>query len=232
MALSIEINAEILRELIASRGMIQRANNRISYEEALEAVKQIGKFCEPNFQIDKANEFAYECALRWCINDPQMKCVDLNGQVIPADPQKGLYIYGNVGTGKSMLLDICRTFCKLYRISIKSAGAVYPLAWKTWRADDICDEVAGSGDLRPWKEEICLCIQDLGNEPQEVLYMGNRRRVLRSVLEARGDMFDRLTFISSNLRPDKLTEFYGPRVSSRINQMCNFIFLGGQDRRR
>ena len=91
--------------------------------------------------------------------------------------------------------------------------------------------MAEEGDLTPWKEEISLCIQDLGNEPSEVMYMGNRRRVLRSVLEARGDMYDRLTLISSNFPPERLGEVYGQRVASRIRQMCNPIYLGGSDRR-
>lgn len=230
--LSIELNNEVLAQLIDSRGMVRRAIHRVPFDEAMEAVQIIGSYAVPGFTIDANNQFAYECAVRWCINDPQMKCIDTNGQVIPGDPHKGLYVYGNVGTGKSILLDVCRVLCRVYKLSIKAGDQVHPLAWRTFRADDICDQVSADGDLRQYKDEICLCIQDLGNEPQEVLYMGNRRRVLRSVLEARGDMFDRLTLISSNFRPEKLGDVYGPRVKSRIQQMCNFIYLGGQDRRK
>ena len=227
----LNITNEQLAALIQSRGMIVRAAQRVSFEEAMRAVQRIGTYATADFVIDGQNRFAYENAVRWCINDPEAWCVGKQGKAHRADPQKGLYVYGDTGTGKSLLLDICRTLCKVYGIGIKAGEKAVPLAWKTYRADDICDRVAEEGDLTPWKEEISLCIQDLGNEPSEVMYMGNRRRVLRSVLEARGDMYDRLTLISSNFPPERLGEVYGQRVASRIRQMCNPIYLGGSDRR-
>lgn len=227
-----EITTDLLKQLVGSRGMVVRAEQRVPFQEAMDAVKVIGEFLAPGFQIDEHNRFAYENAVRWCINDPAMKCNAFEGPVIPADAQKGLYIFGNVGTGKSLLLDVCRLLCKIYRIGVKSGDEPTPLAWTTGRADDICDQIAADGDLKIWKDYPVLCIQDLGNEPPEVLYMGNRRRVMRSVLEARGDMYDRLTLISSNIRPEKLGEFYGARVASRIKQMCNAILMGGPDRRK
>ena len=117
-------------------------------------------------------------------------------------------------------------------INVKYGDQISPLAWTTYRADDICDLFSQDGDLHRWKETKSLCIQDLGTEPTELLYMGNRRRVLRSILEARGDVYDRLTLISSNFPPNALADTYGFRVQSRIVQMCNPIYLGGNDRRK
>lgn len=225
------IPIEALRDLLNTRGMIQRATQRITFEEGMQAVREIGAFLVPGFTIDKDNAFAYENVLRWCISDPAMICYGENGKT-PGDLQKGIYIYGNVGTGKSLLLDIFRTMCRHYGIKAKYGDQIAPLAWTTYRSDDICDLYSQDGDLLRWKETKSLCIQDLGNEPAELLYMGNRRRVLRSILEARGDTFDRVTLISSNFPPSHLIEVYGPRVQSRINQMCNPIYLGGNDRRK
>lgn len=232
MELSVNITNDLLARLISSRGMIVRAQQRIRLPEALEAVRIIGTFSTPAFVLDDNNRFAYDNLLRWCISDPAMQCMGEDGQPVPGDLQKGIYLYGDTGTGKSLLLDICRTFCKIYKIGIKAGDQVSPLAWRTERADDICDAVGADGDLQQWKAEKVLCIQDLGNEPAEILYMGNRRRVLRSVIEARGDMYDRLTLISSNFPPSKLAPIYGNRVQSRIRQMCNPIYLGGNDRRK
>jgi hypothetical protein len=62
--------------------------------------------------------------------------------------------------------------------------------------------------------------------------MGNRRRVLGSIIEARGDLSGRLTLISSNMKIDKAGSLYGPRVQSRLIEMCNILTLSGPDRRR
>ena len=225
------IPLEALRDLLASRGMVVRAMQKISFAQGWAAINEIGAYMVPGFRIDEANRFAYENVLRWCINDPEMLCEGPDGKRT-ADPQKGLYIYGNVGTGKSMLLDVFRTFCRYYHINVKYGDQIAPLAWTTYRADDICDLFSQDGDLHRWKETKSLCVQDLGTEPTELLYMGNRRRVLRSILEARGDVYDRLTLISSNFPPNALADAYGSRVQSRIVQMCNPIYLGGSDRRK
>ena len=64
--------------------------------------------------------------------------------------------------------------------------------------------------------------------------MGNRRKVLRSIIEQRADRADRMTLITSNYPPDaeEIVQIYGYRVMSRIKQMCNVICLPGQDRRK
>lgn len=227
------IPIEILKDLVYTRGMVLRSDQRITLDQALPALMEIGRYMVPGFTIDPNNEFAYMNVLRWCINDPAMECYNFNGDTrIQADPQKGLYIYGNVGTGKSVLLDVFRVLCLFYKFGAKYGDRVDKLAWKTYRSDTICDMYMEDGDLKEWKDIPCLGIQDLGSEPAELLYMGNRRRVLRSIIEARGDVFDRLTIISSNIPPSALGEVYGPRVQSRIAQMCNVYRLGGPDRRK
>lgn len=224
------IPIEALNDLLATRGRVQRAEQRISFETGLRQLVEIGTALEPTFRIDKDNEFAYHNILKWCINDSTMLCNTENGKA-PADPCKGIYVYGNVGTGKSMLLDVFRIFCRYNKLGAFYGHEAGMLAWQTWRADDMCDQFSQDGDLHRWKEIKCLCIQDLGNEPAELLYMGNRRRVLRSIIEARGDAYDNLTLISSNIPPEHTADLYGPRVQSRIMQMCNAYLMGGKDRR-
>ena len=78
-----------------------------------------------------------------------------------------------------------------------------------------------------------ICIQDLGSEQMESLYMGNRENVIRRMIEYRGDRTDMLTLITSNLpmAHQKLEEKYGDRVVSRLNEMCNYLEIKGKDRR-
>ena len=88
--------------------------------------------------------------------------------------------------------------------------------------------------MSAYKTAPMLCIQDLGNEPQEALYMGNRLDVARYIIEYRGDAHAELTFITSNLRMggDILKERYGDRVASRLMEMCNYYEIKGKDRRK
>ena len=85
-----------------------------------------------------------------------------------------------------------------------------------------------------YKKQAMLGIQDLGNEPQESLYMGNRLDVVRNLIEYRGDKQDEMTFITSNLRinGDILIDRYGDRVASRLVEMCNYFEIKGKDRRK
>lgn len=202
---------------------MQRLNTGITVKEAGETLLAIGRYLTADFTIDKSNHDAYQDALTWCI-----------GKEGKLDLNKGIYIYGNTGTGKTMLLALMLNICRYYGIQFRISNGDHMLIGKTVRADEICDDYAETGDLSKWVDYPSLCINDLGSEPSETLYMGNRRRVMRSILEQRADRADRMTLISSNFPPDseEIVQMYGHRVRSRIQQMCNIIFLPGPDRRK
>jgi len=79
-----------------------------------------------------------------------------------------------------------------------------------------------------------MAFQDLGSEPMESLYMGNRLNVMRQILENRGDRTDVITLITSNLpiNCQEFTSMYGDRVASRLLEMCNYFEIKGTDRRK
>ena len=64
--------------------------------------------------------------------------------------------------------------------------------------------------------------------------MGNRINVLRQILEYRGDQTDKITLITSNLPMNhkRFIDRYEDRVSSRLNEMCNYFEIKGKDRRK
>ena len=109
-----------------------------------------------------------------------------------------------------------------------------PLSWAITRADEVCQEYVANGEIQRYKQRAMIGIQDLGQEPKEVLYMGNRLNVLQQLLEYRGDRTDQLTLITSNLRisSDTLKRDYGDRVQSRLVEMCNYFEIKGRDRRK
>lgn len=142
--------------------------------------------------------------------------------------QRGIYLSGPTGSGKTLAMAILR---KIYVNNPIKEGST-SVRWRERRADALVDEYARDGDLMDYKSGTqLLCIGDLGSEPLEALYMGNRCNVIGSILEARGDR-DCVTMATSNVPLSRLGELYGDRVASRARQMFVEVQMLGKDRRK
>lgn len=206
-----------------------------SMDEMMDLVSIYGRGVCPGFRIDADNRDLYEQLVLWTVGSPLMRCLDpVTGARIQGDPNKGIYIGGMTGRGKSVALKVLRRLHDLNPLACRDRFGNVRLAgsWTERRADEITDAYAIDGSIVDLKNEPILCIQDFGSEPQESLYMGNRVAVMRSLLEYRGDT-RWLTFISSNIPMghEYLRQRYGDRVQSRLRAMCNYLELGGEDRR-
>lgn len=221
----------------ADRFFIDRPMLKVPPEDMREILTRVGKMVCPAFRIDDANRFVYENIALWCNGDPSAKCMSPDGSsVVDIDIYKGIYLAGPTGTGKSVCLDVMRIYTDL----IGQTYCKEKMRWATYRSDAICEDYARNGNLSKFCDEKVLCIQDLAAEPTETLYMGNRRRVLKSILENRGDDPTKITIVSSNRKIDTLAfsnekrekmEIYGDRVQSRAYTMFNYFILEGKDRR-
>ena len=224
---------------VKSRGLFNSIE-RFTYKPydmdyALKVVNGLGRSRTPKFKIDEENRFTYENLIRWVHGDSEMLCLNPETR----EPMKGrlnagIYIAGNTGTGKSWALEIMTAYSLIDNVQFKVDDNNCCLHWENVRADSICEEFAREGSVERFKRRCILGIQDLGAEPVESLYMGNRLEVLRSVLESRGDRTDRITLITSNfpISHVKLAERYGDRVASRLAEMCNYFEIRGRDRRK
>ncbi len=213
--------------------------NLLTVDQALYVIEEIGKSRTPDFTIDKDNRFVYENFIKWIHGDSSLKALDpISGEVVSGALNKGIYIAGPTGTGKSWCLDIMREYSAACRYCVEVPGndrsRREPLTWQFIRAKEVCDEYARTGNINQYSKRLILALQDLGSEPPEMAYMGNREDVIRQVLECRGDMNDCLTLISSNLRISgaAIEKRYGDRVASRLVEMCNYYELKGADRRK
>lgn len=206
-----------------------------SVDAALEIVMALGRQRTPRFVIDQHNRFAYENFVKWLHGDPTMQAIDPNtGKAVQGDFYRGIYIAGGTGTGKSWCMEIMAKYASLFKFPIAYGGQGGTLVWKTARAEDIVADFTRTTGIAPYKEVGALCIQDLGSEPAESVAMGNRIAVLRTLLEYRGDRSDCLTLITSNysIKSAMLTKIYGERVASRLDEMCNYFEIRGEDRRK
>ena len=213
----ISITPELAAQLIG-RPRVQRPEQEYSSEDALRLAAEIGRQMCAGFVLDEDNRPAYEMIAAWLVNEPKPKL----------SPFKGIYLQGATGTGKTICLDIFRIVARYLQVEVNGET----MRWQSVSTAEVCDTYLETGSTEQYRSATVVCFQDLGGEPTEVLYMGNRRNVMRQILEARGDRPDFLTLITSNIPADKLGSYYGDRVASRIKQMCNIITMGGADRRK
>ena len=223
---------------IKDRGIF-RSIKRYSYDYDLESaktvVRSIGEYRIPAFSIDSENGFIYENLIKWVMGDSSFQCLDPETKSQTTGRlDKGIFVAGNTGSGKSWALEIMSAFSQVDNIKFEIDGNFHKLSWGCYRADFICDEYAATGQISKYKQMPVLAVQDFGSEPQESLYMGNRFSVMRQIIETRGDHTDLITLISSNypLNHKYLKDTYGDRVISRLYEMCNYFELKGKDRRK
>ena len=109
-----------------------------------------------------------------------MKCLNPDTkEIIPGRLNAGIYIAGNTGSGKSWALEIMAAYTLIYNFQIQIGENKRCLYWSNFRTDTICDEYTSEGTFDRYKKMYIIGIQDLGAEPVESMYMGNRINVLK-----------------------------------------------------
>lgn len=209
---------------------------------SLQVIEALGQERFEGFVIDDDNRFVYENLIRWVHADPEFKCMDPETRtIVPGNLKAGIYLAGNTGTGKSWALELMSVYSTIDNVQvIVGDNLKRSLEFPAFRADAVCDEYAHEGSVEKYKKMSIVCFQDLGTEPIETLFMGNRQNVFEQILGYRGDRNDQITLISSNLPilinapkdKDPLRKRYDERVTSRLIEMCNYFELRGKDRRK
>ena len=199
----------------------------------MDALITLGKQVEPRFVVDAANRNCYANLLKWLACDPSFRCVDpTTRKGEPGRVKKGLYLFGPTGTGKTLATKLLSMLASLSGVRIQQAGQQYSLAWSDVQCAALTEQVRRGESIDDVLQARAICFQDLGTEPEEAVYMGNRIQVMRSVIESRGE-WGNITIVTSNipLESQQLRARYGDRAVSRLMGMCNYLVLGGADRR-
>lgn len=208
-----------------------RTRANITFERAFRLYVSIGRGMEPGFTIDNDNRFVTENIVKWLIGDNSMRCTRYDTKENTAGRlDKGLYLCGPTGTGKTMALAVLSAFAGHIGATVTLGGKKEFLLWGSVHASRICESYTLTGNMDYARRKI-LCIQDLGAEPMESVYNGNRISTLGVLLSERGDNPARITIITSNYPISALSGRYSDRTASRIIGMCNYFELRGEDRR-
>ena len=136
----------------------------------------------------------------------------------------GIIIYGNTGTGKTLIFELLRRV-------INPKDSQYFLIRNT--LDIVLNfNIEGHASFRH-HDKFNMMYDDLGNENKGVFY-GDDVDVFEKLIQFRYDLYrskQLRTFFTTNLTQDELQEKYGPRVWSRLKEMCSHVILDDGDKR-
>lgn len=205
--------------------------------KVLEEIMRIGKSLMKNFQLNEFDLKVFKTLIKYFYEDAEFEKLNSHHNL-----NKGIFLHGNIGTGKSRVFEIFNVFTKKYLPGKK---------FHVVKTSDIADAFYSQGLVAIQKhgllsfemydstpditKPIIKCYDDLGVEPKLIKSYGNERNVMADILLKRYDLFTRYgmkTFISTNYNADDIEVNYGDRVRSRLREMCNDIVYEGTDRRR
>jgi hypothetical protein len=144
--------------------------------------------------------------------------------------QKGFILIGNPGVGKTY-------FMKAFHEHRK------PNRRRGWELDhfSLNTQVRQLGSINLQYYDHDFYLDDFGADVKTVTVYGTPTEPIVDLISGRYDKWQnammgigelRLSFISTNLTPDHFVNVYGERIWSRIQEMCNVIFITGENLRK
>lgn len=159
------------------------------------------------------------------------------------DPDKGLWIWGEVGTGKSTLLRLVASYHRhLSYVKKATPEGVVTYAAQGFRIHHcarVAAEYASYG--LPAIEAIAhnkdkpfaVGFDEMGREPIPVKHFGAEMNIMAYILRLRYEHRRQCrTYVTSNLNPEGIRMLYGSYVQDRVYEMFNLLNLGGESFRK
>ena len=144
-------------------------------------------------------------------------------------PKFGLMLMGLCGNGKTTLVKALQSI--LWHLCLRN-GSGEKMQMSFYTAKALARMFAEGGT--DFEASVCLlpmlAIDDLGNEPKQVMVYGNALTPLADILEMR---YDRrlFTIVTTNSTPEQIRAAYGARIADRLNEMMEtVIFTNGSYR--
>lgn len=188
-----------------------------------------------NFNIDSDNESIIKDVADWCfrIQQPSAKL----------NPGLGLWMYGNIGTGKSLLMQTVIEFISKWWIYsedefLGGRNYGYPRTpdLNISSAFKLCLTFAKSG--YEVFSPLPKFIDEIGTEPENTKYMGTPINVMQFVFEEMTKEMKNGVFtyvppiVTTNLSFNQILDRYGERVVDRIGEMFNLVEFRGASYRK
>lgn len=196
--------------------------SRVDYEAARyivwKAIETSLRDKGENFKVDGNTREVLPELTRYFIGDPACKY----------DLRKGLYLWGNVGRGKTFLVRILKTFVDA--IDFKQRQ------FRIENAINIESQILQTESFKPLAEfsKDVWCFDDAGQERPNAAIFGNHFSTFGELIAMRYNLFIKVgtvTHVTTNVPPQATIDRFGHRLQSRCNEMFNFIKLEGEDKR-
>jgi len=188
-----------------------------------EEINTIGKEFTPNFVISEVDAPYYTALVKY----------------FAGNSTKGLYVGGEVGTGKTISMKIMQRMFGGFSI-ISSRHLVREFLQSKVNGMDVLDlygrnsfQKDANGN-RNIKKPINICIDDLGLDEVNSKLYGNQVNIFMEILLDRYECwieFGMKTLITTNASPQIMEESYGLRVRERLREMCEYVTIVGKSKR-
>jgi len=230
-------------EELAKQGYVRTQEQIKTKQAEVEYWENINKQTPLEFSRDQKwiifrNELNQQCHGFWEFTDENTEIIQnlfryFNNEPGEYDLNKGIYIQGMFGVGKTSILKA------LLEVPFKKMGY---LDWKFNRAKQTsCFRIISEYDLYSstkepgyqFEQKYCQgewYFDDFGSEPKPKYAKAVSTPFIGSLIEFKyhHNKTSKL-YITSNLSIEMVGETYGYRVESRLKEMCNFITLDGKD---
>ena len=145
------------------------------------------------------------------------------------DTEKGLFFYGEVGTGKSTLMKILAEYQRTMERGFKCVNCASLTAqFASFGIESLNESTWNEGyrGVNPIERGF----DELGRETLPAKYYGNELNVMQHIIQIRYDLKAK-THITSNLQPEEIEKLYGQHIYDRCIEMFNFIHIKGESKR-
>lgn len=221
---------ELLTTATARLKPSQDSKSSTKHELDMVLEGQIFRACfttvEPKFDAKKSNRDILNTIFAWV-----WKYEDMN--VLNVDFDKGFFLYGDLGRGKTMTLQAMRQY--MNSVTRRHEIDDYRLEawWKT--ASELANIYAAEGQpalIKYAAADVNIVIDEFGREPIPASCYGTKMNVLQFLLQLRYDhRRESVTHITTNMMPEQLEPMYGNYVADRCKEMFNFIEFKGESLR-
>lgn len=156
-----------------------------------------------------------------------------NGKSDSLNSRQGLWLWGEVGTGKTSIIKILREYDA--RIKGRDAKGYLIGGFGIYSASTAINQFSRLGldgiDSYCFKKQTCA-FDEVGREPLPAKYYGTEMNVMQYIFQMRYDMrHDCLTHVTTNLTPNQIGSVYGDYIADRVNEMFNVVEVKGISRR-
>jgi len=195
-------------------------------DQSVQQFRDVVKKICPKFRVTDFNKVVLNELFYYATRNPIGKL----------DTNKGIFLHGEIGTGKSTLIKILAEFQRLLGNGFKTVNCASIAAYfASYGIDSLNEHTWSDVNGRFFDEKgnqiedkpIEKAFDELGKETIPAKHYGNELNIMQHIIQIRYDLKVK-THITSNMIPEEIETKYGSHIYDRAIEMFNFIELKGE----